>query len=563
MEVRRVGKSSNARRPMSMAEFRKAIRIFERENNFENRYRFPTMIKYQYHLIARCDDIGNFETRDLGGHSNPVFSSFCLQTKVYWSKNVMEERDCPAQILLGCNNVDYFILLSLAVYLEVWLIVGNGKSSTLMFSDENDINGDRKNVDRLKKRYSSRLTQFIFHNREFAQESIKTGGLLGSHSLRKYPATFARSNGCNADDIDIRGRWKRNSRRISDRYVDVAQHYIDAKVAAALCVGGPVRYKLVDGSGVTKAWLRNIVVPGIASFFDENDTIADVLALPLLWACFDVEYSTKLPDWLIATVRMNYAFIKVLPDDITNPVIRVPLLVYQVNGELRIEEMDSEYNNINNNNDNNNINSYRGTNQQQQNSSDQLNAILIQQQKLSQQLSTISDRLTNSVSMSLTSMGREVDKKINVLNKNIKRLMLQPTTRRAATNNNNPDNNNNVEGGQLLEEEAGRVSGPLVDLSSCPKNLYDLWAEYTTGLGGRKAARDFTTRERGGKLKFKFCQRKVFWDCIVKHVNAGYTAHTAIDRVYGAYGIRLPVSTILALMIKDRKNKTEHVNLQL
>ena len=48
MEVRRVGKSSNARRPMSMAEFRKAIRIFERENNFENRYRFPTMIKYQY-----------------------------------------------------------------------------------------------------------------------------------------------------------------------------------------------------------------------------------------------------------------------------------------------------------------------------------------------------------------------------------------------------------------------------------------------------------------------------------------------------------------------------------
>ena len=51
-EVRRIGKSSNAKRPINMAQFREAIKNFELKKDFVNRYCFTTMMKFQYHLIA-------------------------------------------------------------------------------------------------------------------------------------------------------------------------------------------------------------------------------------------------------------------------------------------------------------------------------------------------------------------------------------------------------------------------------------------------------------------------------------------------------------------------------
>ena len=60
-------------------------------------------------------------------------------------------------------------------------------------------------------------------------------GLIGTHSLRKYPSTHARRNGCSRDDIDFRGRWKRHTKQVGT-YIDVDLPYPDAKVAAALPV---------------------------------------------------------------------------------------------------------------------------------------------------------------------------------------------------------------------------------------------------------------------------------------------------------------------------------------
>jgi hypothetical protein len=42
---------------------------------------------------------------------------------VSWSKNVMEERDCPDQILLGSNDTDFCVLLALSCYLESKLTI--------------------------------------------------------------------------------------------------------------------------------------------------------------------------------------------------------------------------------------------------------------------------------------------------------------------------------------------------------------------------------------------------------------------------------------------------------
>ena len=36
-------------------------------------------------------------------------------------------------------------------------------------------------------------------------------GLVGTHSLRKFPSTYARRNGASRDDVESRGRWKKIS----------------------------------------------------------------------------------------------------------------------------------------------------------------------------------------------------------------------------------------------------------------------------------------------------------------------------------------------------------------
>jgi hypothetical protein len=115
-EVRKQGKASNAKRDMKRQEFRKTLRMLERQTDFHRRYKATCMAKFQFHIIGRGDDISNIETMDLREHE--LFGDFALQTKVSWSKNVLEERDCPDQILIGADDTDFCVLLALATYLE-------------------------------------------------------------------------------------------------------------------------------------------------------------------------------------------------------------------------------------------------------------------------------------------------------------------------------------------------------------------------------------------------------------------------------------------------------------
>jgi hypothetical protein len=98
-------------------------------------------------------------------------------------------------------------------------------------------------------------------------------------------------------------------------------------------------------------------------------------------------------------------------------------------------------------------------------------------------------------------------------------------------------------------------------LSSCPRKLLLLWQEYLYGLEGNIAAKNFTSVERGC-VKFKFFRRKCFWEVMVKLCNAGFTNLSSIDKVQQAYGMKLSVSSILAMMQKDRK-VGGHPNLSL
>lgn len=465
LEVRRTGKAPTAKRALTMLEFRKLLSMLEAKDDFDSKIRTTTMLKYQYNLISRCDDLGNFLVKDIHSHTDPAFASFSLQTRVRWSKNVKDERDCPDQILLGSGDPDYCVLLGLAVYLECWLIDGNGANSGMLFHDGEHCEG---NVKKCKDKYSTKLS-LIFKSEEF-NNNFKNAFKLGSHSVRKYPATFAKSAGCTLEEIDTRGRWKRNSDKMVTHYVDVKQEFIDGKVAAHLCVGGAVKYELVDGSGLSNNWVNEKVVPGISAFYGrEDDNIGTVLGLPLLWAVFDPSQQQKVPGWLIAKVMADYEFVKLLADG-TNPVRKSKLVVFPTNeGGLGLSNVPGDCGSEPSA-------TGIGTIRHQM---DQLNTIMAQQHQLQQQMATMKEEITNMVSTNTDATRRETEKKFEILNKNVKRLFAQPA--RVIHKNDNDgkegeeqnDNNNRSKatdgrGAELLQGGGGWVA-PLQNLVLHPE----------------------------------------------------------------------------------------------
>jgi hypothetical protein len=90
----------------------------------------PTACKFQYTMVARLDDTAHLKEEDL--KPNPEFP-FALLCQMCWSKNVMEERDGPDQILLDSMDRRYCILLTLGIFLEVWCAAGHGLGNQYFF----------------------------------------------------------------------------------------------------------------------------------------------------------------------------------------------------------------------------------------------------------------------------------------------------------------------------------------------------------------------------------------------------------------------------------------------
>ena len=229
----------------------------------------------------------------------------------------------------------FCLLLSLSIYLEEWIGNGNGRHCEYLFCSE--VNANNKSIARIKVTYRNNLLS-VFEETEFKDVTPPgTYQSLGSHSLRKYASTWSRQNGCTMDDIEIRGRWKTNTRRVLNRYVNVEQPLADARVQSALCVGGPMRYKLVPDSGITTQWIKIHVIPGITDYY-EDDALGMVLALPLLWASLDENESRRVPHLIAERIQHQYSLIRVLEAAI-NPVQRILLTVYQIQEQLCIDEI--------------------------------------------------------------------------------------------------------------------------------------------------------------------------------------------------------------------------------
>jgi hypothetical protein len=140
-EVRKQGKKSNAKGDLKRPEFRKTHRLLEKHptGGLPCHLRTPCMLNLQFHIIGRADDISNVETMDISHHDK--FPAFALQMAVLWSKNVLDERDCPDKILLGMMDTDFCVLIALGCYLGTVLST-KADGHRFLFSNIDDDNDD-------------------------------------------------------------------------------------------------------------------------------------------------------------------------------------------------------------------------------------------------------------------------------------------------------------------------------------------------------------------------------------------------------------------------------------
>lgn len=518
-EVRREGVASQAVRPLEPAEFESLIDHAMVYGDESLRYSLCGYYKFQFHMIARVDDVAQLMLENI--RMNPAFP-FTLLCRVNWSKNVLEERDVSDQMLIGAHDHHYCVLLGLAIHLEQLFSSGAAVGDGRVFPLSNSVSSSKAKAGHCFKKIVDMPT---FN---------KTGdNNLGTHSLRKAPATHARRKGCNRDDVDHRGRWK-GDKRVVDRYIHCELPYPDAKVAAALCGDGAIKYVVKEGSGITNDWIVVNVTPNIANRM--GSPIAALLGKCLLWAIMSDVPSLRehLPSLHATRVRTLFHHLQTDLQEGENPIDKVYVNVTGHEGAVFINEIGSETVETARN-DGVAMGGQEGT---------QLLGLYAQVEGLS--------RVLGEAKADIEQLRLMSQQRFERLGRQVRRIALQPVARvrqPVSSNNNNnnyDDDDNNVEG-------QGQQQDKMATLVKTPRTLDELWIEYNFGVGGRKAARLFTRRERG-RCRHTYCRRRVVWDKIAEMVRGGETAQEAIDRIRLVYGASLSVTRVINKMMVDRRS---------
>ena len=247
-EVRKQGKASSARRPLTTAEIKAALHELRNSDDIEIKYGIPALLCFQFHVIGRVDDCCKWYRSNLATHDQ--YPGKAARFRLAWSKNVTDERDAPWQHLFGAMDWVFCTLLHVGLWLEIFHTITPGASDgPFVFSFTDDTTSDHETIARKSKNRLYRILAPIL--KAIGLEA--NNGPVGSHSIRKLAATFARLMGISKDDKDTRGRWK-GRKRVSDVYDDVQLDFVDARVAAVLSPGGVCHYEVVD-PGVTGEWI--------------------------------------------------------------------------------------------------------------------------------------------------------------------------------------------------------------------------------------------------------------------------------------------------------------------
>ena len=528
MEVRKQGVPSRARRPMTHEEYKATLtELKEHQRNDANGSMNPiwnfgcvASLNFQLHMIARIDDSMNFRMSNFKRSSS--FPSY-IQGRLNWSKNVHEERDAPWQIMLPSMNILYCVYCSLSLWLEIFLLkYPHALLTPFIFGFSEDVTV-AKGAKQSKSIIQGVFGGTIFKAGNTAIREGGTSGALGTHSIRKMAATHARRCGATKDERDTRARWK-GKQRVGDRYDDVELPWPDLKVAQMLCIGGACKYKITQESGVSDAFVLEFVVPNLKKRFD-ND-VALIFGTALLYYVYADE-SNQVPPEIKTRVRSAMTSVSPRPND--NPVKKSPVVCTGNDGEIYIDELSTS----------NQEAQEQGDNPDQVTGSitdrpirDQLRALQSQLLSVKTQISEIDKRIAHDHLANT--------RQLQTINANIKRIGASPARPIRAT------------------------TCPMVSaaLSPHPRTIYELWDEYTIGIGGRKPAREFTAQERG-KVKYKYYRRKKLWDLISSLTRNGLAHHVVIDRIYQVYGREKSVTQIIKRIQDDNKRSYTHPMLEI
>jgi hypothetical protein len=350
-------------------------------------------------------------------------------------------------------------------------------------------------------------------------------------------------------------------------YINVKQLPTDGKVGGILCVGQPVKYKLKPNSGITRQWLLTYVVPGIALQFsqDANNRIADVLALPLLFACMDPALEHLMHPEVRDQVRTAWHFLRGNNHTAEwNPVEKVVLQVHRYENELVIDELLSLGNNggagavgAGGDQDDLMVANQVAGNQQT------LAIVVNQLHQVKQKQSEDRQATANEIS-ELRSYSQH---QFTHLHRTLGKLVMQPTRARviggrpaaravATAAGAGRGAATATAGGRGAPTLAGyrRLQENAPALSRRPRNLHDLWREWTDGLFNNKPASQLAVSERGGSIRHVYFKRKAIWDIIKRFTDKGIHHTTAISTIEQAYGPGKSVSHYIKCVLKDKKN---------
>jgi hypothetical protein len=268
--------------------------------------------------------------------------------------------------------------------------------------------------------------------------------------------------------------------------------------------------------------------------------VALVLGRALLWLVFE-DRDGYLPEELDDRVKLAYRDIpgRTLPL-IENPIKKVLLVVTGDEGEVYIDEVgggDDDDENENDGSDN------VGRRTRRRIERDEIRALQSQMAGLR--------RENHELKSQLQLFSNRTDRQFATLNRNVRRIAVQPAR----------PIGRNARAAAIERTEDTTEVAPMATLSPHPRSIHTLWQEYEFGIGGRKAAKDFTAAERG-KVKYSYHRRKVIWDAVAELVRSGWTANTACDRIQEVYGRNLSVTDIINRMRRDRVNGG-HPNLRI
>ena len=559
-EARKQGVDSQTRRPMRSQEFvamhdllnRNVLSAGRRGDGahdvFWKRYGISAMTNFQFHLIARVDDSTQLILEHIRVHDS--FPN-ALKTRLNWSKNVDDERDAPWQIVLGSLNPVYCVLCSLALWLELNLKLNpTAMNSPYVFCISDDVRVPEGGL-KSKAMIQAAFT-VLFRRAEFkGEEADGEGGggdvsMLGSHSIRKYAATFARRCGVTKDEKDIRGRWK-GAGRVSDVYDDVELPYPDAKVAEKLCGGGPCFYvsdPTLDAT-MMNTFVLSRVVPNIRKRLPESACL--VLGKALLWMICSPVADEYVPSDFKRDVLSEWEHVRGADYDAElNPIKKMAVTVSGDHGAVFIDMVGMIGEQADGIAGGQHGDGVPGTNN-----------VALRNQLLGMQSGLLSLRQDNlEIKTAINVIKVNLERCFGILNGNIRRIALQPARRRTAGGERDA-----VEAAEVPGRAAANDLAMMATLMPTPRSLHDLWQEYHHGVGGRKAARLFSHSERG-RSKHRYHRRKVVWDLVSRLIRQGDTAETAIDKIYAVYGGQTSVTNIINGLKRDKKDGTLNPNFR-